>query len=182
MLVARFLTPVPLGDLVDVLDAGHHRLTGESLTPDAYAIAAAQLQLEHGTGTVNGVPSLRGVFDENLGNHDDDEPTVDERPGSPVTVFQTVPEHEVGAGGKPYQAVHLREAYPDAIEGARGYWQALRDDFSAAYGAIGDGDLVAFVHALKLRHYFTASEADYLRGMQGMVASWRTRIAAAGAV
>jgi len=178
VIVACVRTPVPLEDLVDALDAGHHRAQLFGLTPDALAIAAAQLQLEHGIGLVDGTMSLRGVFGYNLGNHD---ATGPDRADTSARLFLTVLEREVGASGE-YKAQHVRRAYPDAIAGACGYWETLRDTFTEAYDAMAAGDVDGFVHQLKVCGYFTAAERDYDHLEEQLVADWRARIAAAGAV
>ncbi len=178
MIVPCVRTPVPLEDLPDVLDAGHHRLRGFGLSPDAIAIAAAQLQLEHGVGSLAGAPCLAGVYGFNLGNHD---ASTEERADPAAPIFLTVLEREVGAAGD-YRAQHLRRAYVDATAGAVGYWQTLLDTFTEAYDAMAAGDVDGFVHQLKVRKYFTAAERDYDRIEEQLVATWRARIAAAGAV
>lgn len=178
MLVARFRTPIPLDELVDALDAAHHQLRGIQLSAISLAIAAAQLELEHGTGLVDGKLCLRGVFDFNEGNRD---ASSSVRADPSVPIFETVLEREVGPAGE-YHQQHVREAYPDAVAGAVGYWQALLDTFGHAYDAIVAGDVSAFVHALKVRGYFTATEASYEHGVEPMVARWEARIAAAGGV
>jgi hypothetical protein len=179
MIVPRLRTPIPLDSLVDALDAAHHQLRGMQLSAMSLAIAASMLELEHGTGIFNGVLCLRAVLDFNEGNHDEDAAARAD-PNTPV--FNTVPEHEVGAGGVDYHATHVRQAYPDAVAGAVGFWQVLLDNFSDAYDAIVVGDVHAFVMALKLHHYFTATEASYEHGVASMVSQWLARIAAAGGV
>lgn len=177
MIVPRLKTPVPFAALPAALDAGHREAFGYSLSDQAYAIAASQLELEHGTVTIAGDLYLRGVFDDNLGNHD---ATRDERADPSTPVFQTVPEHEDGPKG-PYTAEHVRVAYPDAVEGAKGYWRALSDGFPDAYQACVDGDPAKFVEALKAEHYFTGPELSYERAVDGRVAAWTARIEAADA-
>lgn len=179
MIVPRLRTPVAFDQLVDALDSGHHELRGWGLTPDSYAIAAAQLELEHGTFSISGALFLRGVFDDNLGNHD---ATRAERADPSIPVFDTVPEREVGAGGQEYHAQHVRRSYEDAVEGAKGYWQALLDGFEPAYDAICAGDPIKFVEALKQAKYFTGDEASYESFVASAFARWQARIAAAGAV
>ncbi len=177
MLVTRFRTPVPLDGLLDALDAGHNERFGYGLSPDSYCIAAAQLELEHGTFLVDGVLCLRGVFDNNLGNHDE---TSAERADPSIQAFETVPEREVAAGGADYHAQHIREAYPDAVEGAKGYWDALFAQFEPAYDAIVAGDAPGFVKALKADDYFTGSEVTYEHFVETRVAAWQARVTANG--
>lgn len=177
MLVQRFRTPVPLDQLLSALDAGHRERFGYALSPDSYAIAAAMLELEHGTGLVHGVLCLRSVFNDNLGNHDAPASAI----ADPLTpVFSTVPEREVAADGGEYHAQHVRQAYPDATEGARGFWDILFSRFPDAYDELVAGDPVGFVQALKQEKYFTGSEATYEHFVTVRVASWQAQIAEAG--
>jgi hypothetical protein len=177
MIVPRLKTPVPFSVLPAALDVGHREAFGDSRSDDAYAIAAAQLELEHGTITISGALYLRGVFDDNLGNHD---ATKDERADPTIPVFETVPEHEDGPQGS-FEAEHVRQAYPDAVEGARGYWHALSIGFPDAYQACVDGDPAKFVEALKAERYFTGPELAYEHAVAGRVTAWRARIQAADA-
>lgn len=56
-------------------------------------------------------------------------------------------------------------AYPDAESGARGFLSDLKSMFPGAWAAAMRGDVVAFVHELKVRGYFTADEKEYLAGV-----------------
>lgn len=56
-------------------------------------------------------------------------------------------------------------AYADAESGARGFLSDLKSMFPNAWAAAMRGDLVAFVHELKVRGYFTADEKEYLAGV-----------------
>lgn len=188
MIVPRVLTPFACADLPAALDAGHHRARGFGLSADSYAIAGAQLELEHGRRVVSaadvaghppaapllGCEVLWGCFGYNLGNHD---ATSADRADPAVPIFQTVPEGEVGPGGR-YTAQHWRVASPDLASGAERFWRGLLDGFSDAYDALVAGDVPGFVHALKEHGYFTASEAQYDRIEEALVGAWRARVAA----
>jgi hypothetical protein len=161
MMVPRVRTPVYVSELPAALEDAHHRLRGFGLSVDAYALAVAQLELEHGTEGGGFARALRGCFCFNFGNHD---ATAAERNDPAVTLFQTVAEHEDAPSG-PYTAVHTRRAYPDAASGLVGYWTALMDGFPGAYDAITTGDAVAFAHALKAARYYTGDEGAYARDL-----------------
>lgn len=189
MIVSRRLTPIPIADLPRVLDDGHERARGISLSLDAIAIGCAQLEVEHGrrivgaaeidqhpeVAVLRGVEVLWAVWANNLGNHD---ATTEQRADPAITIFQTVPEGEVGPTGA-YKAQHWREAYEDAGAGAEGYWKCLYLGFGDAYDQLADGNIDGFVHALKLAGYFTAGEAQYDRLEESLVTAWRPRVAAA---
>lgn len=191
MIVPRRFTPIPCSAIPEALDDGHRRFRGCSISDDAYAIAGAQLELEHGRRIVSAadvvrVPEARsllgaevlwGVWGTNLGNHD---ATADDRDDPTIPIFQTVPEGELGPTGT-YKAQHWRRAYEDIGAGCEGYWRCLYFGFGDAYEAMRSGDIDGFVHDLKLANYFTAREAQYDQIEEALVAGWRKRIAAASA-
>ena len=159
-LVPRAHTPVPLSGLLAAIEAAHEGLRGFGLTPDAYRLAQAHLEFEHGTAG----GELRGVFGFNFGNHD--ATSADIANGAPV--FATVPEHE-GSVASTLTQVHHRRAYDDLDDGLRGYWQALLEGFPTAYDAMGTGEPAALAHALRWgepgRPYYTADESTYAAGL-----------------
>lgn len=165
MTIERRLTPVPLAGLQEALDAAHRGLRGTSLGDDAYALVEAMLRLEH--GVANG--SLRGVWWYNLGNHD---ASPAELRDASIDIFATVPEREVGGGGREYQAVHHRVAYRCLDDGLRGYWRTLIDGYPEAYEELEAREVDAgrFAAALKARHYYTASVESYGHALRAIVA------------
>ena len=52
-------------------------------------------------------------------------------------------------------------AFADLDAGMADYFKELRTTFADAWPAILAGDTAAYAHALKLAHYYTASEANY---------------------
>jgi hypothetical protein len=170
MIVPRRLTPVPITDVLDALEGGHHRAYGYGVSPESRLLAAAHLTLEH--GELSG--ALHGVFNDNLGNHD---ATAAQRDDPTVAVFATVLETERRPDGSAYSAGHTRCAYDTPEAGAEGYWRCLRDGFPEAYAAMIAADADAFSEALKARHYYTQSLALYERGVDSLVATWRARAA-----
>lgn len=167
-LVPRTRTPVALEDLAPALVAGFHDACGYEPAPEAVALAWSQLCLEAGVaGDV-----LRGLFNDNLGNHDAD---AEERASGPV--FETVFERELGAGGVEYHATHIRPAYDDLEGGAEGYWRRLRSGFPEAFAAMDGGDPQAFAVALKSERYFTDDAHAYAAGLARWLAEYSRRFA-----
>lgn len=185
MIVPRVRTPVLVADFPDIVRAGYTADTpgGPELSDNAVALACAMLEEEHGRHVAVAAdkvaPELLGkdtvwaIWGNNWGNHD---ATRAEQADRTVAVFETVPEHE-GSASSTTKARHVRRAYPDATAGASGFWTTIRTTFSNAYQALIVGDAAEYVHALKVRHYFTADETVYLRGVEQMVSAWRKRLA-----
>ena len=151
ILVPRVITSVPLDTLPEYLDSAHHELKGFGLPTDAYAIAVAQLKLEHGIRS----DDLGGVWCFNFGNID---ATPEDKESVPC--FVTVAEHEDSERG-PYTAKHIRRAYPDEIAGLVGYWEALTGRYVDAYLRLVNGDVDGFADRLRARGYYTAPERQY---------------------
>lgn len=59
-------------------------------------------------------------------------------------------------------------AFENASDGAAFYLSKLRGKWPEAWTAALAGDAAGFVHGLKLRGYFTADEAPYLKAVMGM--------------
>lgn len=66
------------------------------------------------------------------------------------------------------QEVVIRDgfrAYANIDEGARDYVRTMKAQFSGALGPAALGDVQSFASALKRAGYYTATEADYARGL-----------------
>lgn len=61
-------------------------------------------------------------------------------------------------------------AYASLNEAAIDYLQELRHQFGFAWPAVEAGDVLDFAHRLKLRGYYTATEADYAAGLKARYA------------
>jgi hypothetical protein len=60
-------------------------------------------------------------------------------------------------------------AYAGPTDGAYQYMDFVANGrYNDAYEELLEGDVVGYVHALKLKGYFTAKEDEYLRGVQGL--------------
>lgn len=165
ILVPRHKTPVPLDELPGALRQAHREAFAFEPCESALELAFAMLCYE--AGVSGGL--LRGVYNENLGNHD---ATAEERAAGPV--FQTVSEREV-IGGHSAQRIHVRPSYDDAESGAVGWWHRLREGFVEAYEAMQTGTVRDFAIALKSRGYYTSDAGSYARGLALWVAEYQRR-------
>lgn len=60
-------------------------------------------------------------------------------------------------------------AYASLDEGALDYVRTMKTRFGAALAPAARGDVAGFASALKRSHYYTASEADYARGLTSLM-------------
>jgi hypothetical protein len=60
-------------------------------------------------------------------------------------------------------------AYSTIDAGARDYVRTMKGQFSGALAPAARGDVAGFASALKSAHYYTASEADYARGLSSLM-------------
>ncbi|WP_394847417.1 hypothetical protein LZC95_08120 [Pendulispora brunnea] len=64
-------------------------------------------------------------------------------------------------------------AYGSLEEGVHGFLSLLGGRYASALAAARDGDVAAYVRALKIHGYFTADEGDYLRNVAALVDEYR---------
>ncbi len=161
MLVARLHTPASLSELRDgeghggLIHATYHELVGSCCGP-ASQILTAQLMIEHGV-------TLASVYGNNLGNHD--APEAYRSNTSPVPVFETFLENEVGEPA----AVHLRRAYDGLGEGVSAYLDRLREGWPEAVYAAMAGSPSMFAACLKRGRsgvYYTATRESYAHALE----------------
>jgi hypothetical protein len=68
-------------------------------------------------------------------------------------------------------------AYGSAIEGTRAYVDFVASGrYAAAWQRLLAGDAAGYVHALKVAGYFTADEAQYLRGVASMQSEFVSKL------
>jgi len=60
-------------------------------------------------------------------------------------------------------------AYSSLDEGAVDYVRTMKSQFSSALAPAARGDINGFAAELKRSHYYTASEADYARGLNSLI-------------
>ncbi len=181
MIVEHVLTPVPADDLRGLLDGAFHQLFGWCPGLDTAAVFAAQLAQEHGLEVTPAGRWLRGVWGNNIGNHDV-RLSLAAAKAAPELYFATVPECE-GLHCE-LRAVHIRRAYASPEDGAVAYLETLQASYPAAfYGAPVGVD--AFVAGLVEGLYFTGSPVAYLAGVRWLandfLRRWRADDAAATA-
>ncbi len=78
--------------------------------------------------------------------------------------------HEV-LGGKDVVIKDGFRAYGSLDEGALDYVRTMKSRFGGALAPAARGDVTGFASALKKAHYYTASEADYARGLTSLMGS-----------
>ncbi len=76
--------------------------------------------------------------------------------------------HEV-LGGKDVVIKDGFRAYGSLDEGALDYVRTMKSRFGGALAPAARGDVTGFASALKKAHYYTASEADYARGLTSLM-------------
>jgi hypothetical protein len=68
-------------------------------------------------------------------------------------------------------------AYRDPLEGAEEYIQFVASGrYKDAWAELLEGDAVGYVHALKVKNYFTADEATYARGVVSLQKEFIARL------
>jgi hypothetical protein len=67
-------------------------------------------------------------------------------------------------------------AFANEWDGAQAYVLTLQTRFPAAYAGLLTGDPAKFVHALKVSNYFTADEAQYLRGVESLFREFKAKL------
>ena len=87
---------------------------------------------------------------------------------SPAGATAVMRTHEV-LHGKDVVIKDGFRAYATIDEGARDYVRTMKAQFSGALAPAARGDVSGFAHALKSAHYYTASEADYARGLTSLM-------------
>jgi hypothetical protein len=88
--------------------------------------------------------------------------------------------HEV-LGGKDVVIKDGFRAYGSLDEGALDYVRTMKSRFSGALAPAARGDVTGFASALKQAHYYTASEADYARGLNSLIGAPMGQTSAASA-
>lgn len=171
------LTPATPRELIDALRIAFIELEGVPPTPQCLALHTAQAMLEsgrlrscHNNCITNAKASstYQGYFSCYRCN---------EKLGGRWVYF--VPEGElVGGFGTPLKGPPLAvpdghpqtrfRAFRTLADGALDHMVLEKRKFPEAYTAARAGDDVGFVHGLKIRTFFTADEAPYLKGVQGL--------------
>jgi hypothetical protein len=79
--------------------------------------------------------------------------------------------------GEPWHPQTRFRAYANRFDGAYEYVEFIATGrYKVAWSRLLLGDVVGFVHTLKLAGYFTADEALYLKGVQGLYGEMLARV------
>lgn len=100
---------------------------------------------------------------------------------SPKGSTAIIKTHEV-LNGKDVVIKDGFRAYDSLDEGAVDYVKTIRSRFGGALASASQGDAAGFAHALKSAGYYTASEADYARGISNLMNAHTTSTATSSAL
>lgn len=145
-------TPVTRDQIHDAIARALEQTRGTKPSGGLVDVLTAQACLETASGD--------RMFNYNFGG------IKGQSPSGATAVLTT---HEVVNG----QQVTIRDgfrAYASLDEGARDYVKVVQTRFSSAMAPAERGDVAGFAAALKKSGYYTASESDYAKGLQAMLA------------
>lgn len=183
--VAPVSTPLTLDEAIDRMRQGIHVATGEPPSNTALALALAKTALETGRwksmwnwnwGNIKAGESFDGMYTCITLNEVLNGKTVwfapggqlDRKGGDVTGLAWAVPP------GHPQTRMR---AYANGYDGAQEYVSFVADGrYADAWARLLEGDAVGYVHALKLKGYFTADEATYARGVQSLFREFALRI------
>ncbi len=146
-------TPVTRADLRAAIGRALERTEGKRPSGSLVDVLTAQASLETASG--------QQMYNYNFGGIKGRAPD-----GSSATyrTKEVVDGHEVS----------IRDgfrAYRSLDEGALDYVRTMKSRFGAAMSPAEHGDVAGFAHALKKSGYYTASEADYAKGLTSLLGS-----------
>ena len=149
--VAPQRTPVTRGELRTAISRALERTDGARPSDDLVNVLTAHASLETASGD--------RMYNFNFGG------IKGASPAGNTAVCRT---HEV-LGGKEVTIKDGFRAYGSLDEGALDYVRTMKSQFGGALVPASRGDVVGFAGALKRAHYYTASEADYARGLTSLI-------------
>lgn len=141
-------TPVTRGEIRAAIARGLERLDGRRPSDATVDVLTAQASLETASGD--------RMFNFNFGG------IKGRSPDGATAVCRT---KEIVAGREVATKDGFR-AYASLDDGALDYVRTMKQRFGAALAPAARGDVAGFAHALKSAGYYTASEADYTRGLE----------------
>lgn len=144
-------TSVTRADLKGAITNALTRLNGSAPSQNLVDTLTAQASLETASGA--------SMYNFNFGG------IKGASPAGNTAVLKT---HEV-SNGKDVVIKDGFRAYDSLDEGALDYVKTMRDRFGAALTPAAAGDTAGFAHALKKAGYYTASEADYAKGISRLM-------------
>jgi len=163
-LLPNVLTPVDPEALADALVHAWRKLLGT--IPSREAILILLAQSAHETGR------WKSCHCWNLGNAKGK--AGDGRDYTQFRVWELVNGKKVWFD-PPHPATRFR-AFRSLEQGVIDYFGVLRGRYASAWPAIEAGDARAFVHALKVKGYFTDTEENYARAVVSFVNLYRAQL------
>lgn len=184
-------TPWTRQELCTALAASWAVVTGQPPTRAAVDLAAAQICLETGNGgscwnfnlgNVKATPKWQGdhcyfACNEILKNGvaagyvARARPRTDGKPGPDAAITKDRGDGTSIVWFYPDNAGCCFRSFRTLNEGVADHLALLQRRFKSAWPALLSGDAIAFVRALRNAGYFTADEAPYLKGVQGVLQS-----------
>lgn len=156
-------TPVTRADLRAAISRALERTDGKRPADQLVDVLTAHASLETASGD--------RMYNFNFGG------IKGTSPAGSTAVCRT---HEV-LGGKDVVIKDGFRAYGSLDEGALDYVRTMKSRFGGALAPAARGDVNGFASALKSAHYYTASEADYARGLNSLVGAPMGQVSAQSA-
>ncbi len=144
-------TPVTRAELRAAIGRALERTSGTKADAQLVDVLTAQASLETASGA--------SMYNFNFGG------IKGHAPDGGIASLRT---HEV-LGGKEVVVRDGFRAYASLDDGARDYVSTMKSRFGSAVDAASHGDVAGFAAALKRSGYYTASQADYTRGLTSLM-------------
>jgi hypothetical protein len=144
-------TPVTRAELRAAIGRALERTSGTKAPTQLVDVLTAQASLETASGA--------SMYNFNFGG------IKGHAPDGGIASLRT---HEV-LGGKDVIVRDGFRAYASLDDGARDYVSTMKSRFGSAVDAAARGDVAGFAAALKRSGYYTASQADYTRGLASLM-------------
>lgn len=188
------LTPAPFDDVRKIVHSGLTALIGVAPRMKVEALVMAKVTLEAGregmtlltschhgnAGNIKAGPDYEGMFTlykcnevraDGVVEWFSPEGKLDRKGGQVVSQHSALP-----PDGDGHPQCRFR-AYAGVVDGLYEYLDFIwREKYRDARDALLTGDPIAYVHALKLKGYFTADETVYGRGVASLHAEFMARL------
>lgn len=179
------LTPLTFDEAAERMQQGILVATGVAPTTAALALALAKTALETGRwqkmwngnwGNIKAGDDYEGMYtafpcNEVIGGKVvwfDPSGQLDRKGGDVTGLAWAVP---------PAHPQCRFRAYANGFDGAQQYVDFVANGrYAEAWARLLDGDAAGYVHALKLKGYFTADEATYLRGVEKLFREFQRKL------
>lgn len=149
--VAATRTPVTRTQIRSAIEQALTKVEGHRPSANLVDVLTAQASLETASGD--------RMYNYNFGG------IKGHGPSGATAMLKT---HEIVDG----KEISIRDgfrAYGSLAEGALDYVRTMKDRFGGAFSPAERGDVAGFAGALKKAGYYTASQADYTRGLRSLI-------------